>query len=147
MNNINLTREEFDKLVKSSDLEQYTQKEFNQFIADNEEILTKGNGTEELDDLEKSEYETLTEEIRSFAPVEVYETAPESSNRIMKSIMFVRQKQVEWSEEDVIIKSEDGSEKIEKAQSGVYTDTALNRKLGRVGMKYGESQEDREDKE
>jgi len=133
MNNINLTREELDKLVKSQGLEVYTQEQFKGFVMGNEELLIKGETTE-LDDLEKSEYNTLQEEIRSFSPVEVYNVAENTANRIEKSILFVRQKQVEWSED--IVKSESGED--EKVKKGIYVDTILNRKLDRVGKTYGE---------
>jgi len=133
MNNINLTKEELDKLVKSQGLEVYTQEQFKGFVMGNEELLIKGETTE-LDDLEKSEYNTLQEEIRSFSPVEVYNVAENTANRIEKSILFVRQKQVEWSED--IVKSESGED--EKVKKGVYVDTILNRKLDRVGKTYGE---------
>ena len=131
--NINLTREELDKLIKSNDLERYTQQQFKQFVESNEEVLIKGERGE-LDDIEKSEYDTLIAELQSFTTVNVFDTAPESKNRIVKSIEFIRPKQVEWDE---IEKSEDGEEDLSKARSGVYTDTSLNRKLGRVGQKYG----------
>jgi len=131
--NINLTREELDKLIKSNDLERYTQQQFKQFVESNEEILIKGE-KDELDDIEKSEYDTLIAELQSFTMVNVFDTAPESKNRIVKSIEFIRPKQVEWDE---IEKSEEGEEDLSKARSGIYTDTSLNRKLGRVGQKYG----------
>ena len=37
-----------------------------------------------------------------------------------------------------------GSEEIEKARSGVYADTAENRKKGRVGQKYGEEKKQKD---
>lgn len=133
MNNINLTKEELDKLVKSQGLEVYTQEQFKGFVMGNEELLIKGETTE-LDDLEKSEYTTLQEEIRSFSPVEVYNIKENTASSIEKSIVFVRQKQVEWSED--IVKSESGED--EKVKKGIYVDTILNRKLDRVGKTYGE---------
>ena len=131
--NINLTREELDKLIKFNDLERYTQQQFKQFVESNEEVLIKGEKGE-LDDIEKSEYDTLIAELQSFTTVNVFDTAPESKNRIIKSIEFIRPKQVEWDE---IEKSEEGEEDLSKARAGTYTDTSLNRKLGRVGQKYG----------
>ena len=138
-----LSREDYDKLVKSGNLEQYTQQQFDTFVSSNEEILQKGNSTEELDELEKSEYDNLVEEIKSFARVEVWDIAKNSNMRLEKSIMYVRPEQVKWDEE-TIEKSEDVE--LVKSKSGTYTDTPLNRKLGRVGQKYGEKQ-DREEKE
>lgn len=134
MNNINLTKDELDKLVKSEGLEVYPQDQFAAYIEGNKELLIKGE-TSELDEIEKSEYNTLQEEIKSFKRIEVYNLAENSQNRIEKSIVFVRPKQVEWSEE--IQKSESGED--EKVKKGIYTDTVLNRTLDRVGKTYGES--------
>lgn len=134
MNNINLTKDELNKLVERNGLEVYPQEQFNAYIEANKELLIKGE-TSDLDDIEKSEYTTLQEEIRSFSKVEVYSKAENSQTRIEKSICYVRPKQVEWSEE--IQKSESGED--EKVKTGVYTDTVLNRNLDRVGKTYGES--------
>lgn len=140
MNNINLTKDELDKLVKSEGLEVYPQEQFNAYIEGNKELLIKGE-TSDLDDIEKSEYNVLQEEIKSFKRVEVYNIAENSKSIIEKSICYVRPKQVEWTEEDVLVKSEDGTEQIEKAKSGIYANTKLNQKLGRVGQKYGQKKE------
>lgn len=133
MNNINLTRDELNKLVKENNLEVYPQEQFNSYIELNKELLIKGE-TSDLDDIEKSEYSVLQEEIKSFKKVEVYNIAENSKSIIEKSICYVRPKQVEWTEE--IQKSESGEE--EKVKMGVYTDTVLNRNLDRVGKTYGE---------
>lgn len=37
------------------------------------------------------------------------------------------------------------NESFEKARSGIYADTSENRKLGRVGMKYGEKKKEEQD--
>ena len=140
MNNINLTKDELDKLVKSEGLEVYPQDQFAAYIEGNKELLIKGE-TSDLDDIEKSEYNTLQEEIKSFKRIEVYNLAENSQNRIEKSIVFVRPKQVEWSEE--IQKSESGEE--EKVKKGIYTDTVLNRNLNRVGKTYGEIEKSEEE--
>ena len=134
MNNINLTKDELDKLVKSEGLEVYPQDQFAAYIEGNKELLIKGE-TSDLDELEKSEYNVLQEEIKSFKKVEVYNIAENSKSIVEKSICYVRPKQVEWTEE--IQKSESGEE--EKVKTGVYTDTVLNRNLDRVGKIYGES--------
>jgi len=132
MNNLNLTRQELEKAVKDKGLEVYSEAQMLNFISSNEDILKSGSMTEELDEFQKSEYETMVEELRSFSAVDVYD---QEGLTIKKSKVYVRPKQVEF-DEVTIEKSEDGEE-IEKARSGVYTDTALNRKLGRVGQKYG----------
>lgn len=134
MNNINLTKDELDKLVERNGLEVYPQEQFNAYIEANKELLIKGEASD-LDDIENSEYTALQEEIRSFSKAEVYNKAENSQTRIEKSICYVRPKQVEWSEE--IQKSETGEE--QKVKTGTYTDSILNRKLDRVGKVYGES--------
>lgn len=134
--NLQMTKEDLDKLIKSGEHEVITQDQFRDWIEANEEVLLKGE-RDELDELEKSEHTTLIAEINSYAKVDVWRHSQESKNRVEKSVVLIRPKQVEW---DAIEKSEDGEE-IEKSKSGTYTDTALNRKLGRVGQKYGNSQD------
>lgn len=138
MNTLSLTQSEFDKLMKSADFEQYTKEQFDSFIISNEELLIKANGTSELDDLEKSEYNIINSEINSFSMVEVWGLKEGTKSDIQKSVCYIRPKQVEWTEE--LIKSE-GSDEMIKSKSGVYTDTYLNRKLGRVGQRYGNKSE------
>ena len=140
MNNINITRDELNKLVKENNLEVYPQEQLNAYIEGNKELLIKGE-TSDLDDIEKSEYNVLQEEIKSFKKVEVYNIAENSKSIIEKSICYVRPKQVEWTEE--IQKSESGEE--EKVKTGVYTDTVLNRNLDRVGKSYGEIEKSEEE--
>ena len=132
---ISITRKEYDREFIQKGYEEFTEDQFRKWIDLNSEILVKGEQGMLEDDLEKAEYEGFKEEIRSFTAVEVVEPSPISQFRIQKSIMYVRPKQVEWDEPE-LIKGEDGEE-IEKARSGKYTDTPLNRKLGRVGQKYG----------
>lgn len=136
---ISLTQNKFDKMIVERGFEVYSQKQFNDFIESNREILVKGEQGDFSDELEKGEYENLKEEIRSFSPIEVVTQSEESRFRIEKSIVLVREKQVEFDEPE-LIKGEDG-EMIEKARGGVYTNTSLNRKLGRVGQKYGGKKE------
>lgn len=134
-NNLNLTQEELDKLVKSNDLECFSKEQFDQYVISNKELLIKGE-SEELDEIEKNEYTEVTEEIRSFAKVDVYSKSSNGSSMLEKSIVYIRPKQVEWGE---LEKSE--GEELSKSKSGTYTDTSLNRKLGRVGQKYGSKKE------
>ena len=143
---ITLARQEFDKMfLKSERYEIYSAEQFDNFIENNMEVLQKGEKDELTEEIEKSEYETLKEEIRSFTPIEVISESQESKFRIEKSICYVREKQVEWDEPE-LIKGEDGEE-IEKARGGTYGNTPLNRKLGRVGQRYGKSSMDEDKKE
>lgn len=132
---ISLTRKDYDKNFIQKGYEEFTEDQFRKWIDMNNEILIKGEQGDLEDDLEKAEYEGFKEEIRSFTAVEVVEPSPISQFRIQKSIMYVRPKQVEWDEPE-LIKGENGEE-IQKARSGKYKDTPLNRKLGRVGNPYG----------
>lgn len=135
---ITLTHLELEK-VKKEGMEVFTQEQYNRFLEANMEVLQKGESNT-LDELEKAEYEELKEEIKSFAEALVYSPSKESEFRLEKSIFYIRPKQVEWDESE-LIKGEDGEE-IEKARSGRYTDTPLNRKMGRVGQKYGQKKEE-----
>ena len=132
---ISITRKEYDREFIQKGYEEFTEDQFRKWIDLNSEVLVKGEQGMLEDDLEKAEYEGFKEEIRSFTAVEVVEPSPISQFRIQKSIMYVRPKQVEWDEPE-LIKGENGEE-IEKARSGKYKDTPLNRKLGRVGSPYG----------
>ena len=141
---LSLSHEEFQKsIVKDGGFEVYTQEQFNTWIEDNMEVLQKGEANT-LEEFEKSEYETLKEELKSFTQVEVILPSQESQFRIEKSIMYIRPNQVEWDEPE-IIKGEDG-EDIQKARGGRYTNTPTNRKLGRVGQKYGGEKKEEESK-
>jgi len=130
---LNMTKSELNRFAESNKLEVYTNEQFGQFVENNKDLLVKSDRAE-LDEAEQREYDTLFAEIRSFTPVTIYDNDPNSKIRIVKSVMYVRPQQVEW---DDIEKSEDGEEDLSKARAGVYTDTGLNRKLGRVGQKYG----------
>jgi hypothetical protein len=133
MNNINVTKQELDKLVKNEGIEVYSQRQFDAFVLSNKDLILKSQ-QDELNDIEKSEYNEITEEIGSFRRAEVYNKAENSQTIIEKSIVYIRPKQVEWSEE--LVKSESGED--EKKKTGTYTDTLLNRNLHRVGNVYGE---------
>lgn len=142
---ISLTHKEFEKSIVNRGYEIFTQAQFNEWVELNREVLVKGEHSM-LEDFEKSEYEILKEELRSFSPIEVVMPSKESKFRLEKAVFFCREAQVEW-DEDVLVKGEDGEETLEKARSGKYTNTALNRKLGRVGNQYGSKKEGESDKE
>ena len=137
---ISLSHKEFEKtIVKGGEFEVYTQEQFDRYINANLDLLKKGE-FDTLSDIEKSEYEALKEEIKGFGQIEVVSPSKESDFRIEKAIMYVRPAQVEWDEHE-LIKSEDGTE-IMKARGGRYTDTPTNRKLGRVGQRYGKEKKE-----
>jgi hypothetical protein len=135
---LQISNKEFENKFKSNpNVEIFTKSYFDKYIEDNRELLVKADSNEELEDFEKSELNELQENIRSFAALEVYGREPHQQN-IHKSIYYVREKQVDW---DV---SEDGE--LMKARAGVYRDTAQNRKLGRVGQRFGKHSSMDEDK-
>lgn len=140
---LQITTKEFnDKFKTNPNVEVLTKSFFDAWIEDNREVLVKAEKGEELTDLEKSEVNDLKENIRSFAMLEVYGREPHQQD-IQKSIYYVREKQIEWDSEE-FEKSEGGE--ILKARSGIYKDTALNRKMGRVGQRFGKHSSMDEDK-
>jgi hypothetical protein len=68
-------------------------------------------------------------EIRSFTPMLVWD-----DDTLQKSIKLVRPAQIIWD------KKEDEDD-ISKSRSGIYANTSENKKMGRVGMKYGGSKD------
>jgi len=113
-------KSEFEKIAKANNFEVITSAQLQQFTQ------------EAFDTIEKSiegKHEIAKEaaaEIRSFRPVNIIDDVT-----FLKSVMFVREAQIAWEESgDDIEKGNKGS------KTGFYTDTYLNRKLGRVGRKY-----------
>lgn len=90
------------------------------------------NYTQEAhDDIQKSvtgdkskAWAEVATEVRSFTPVQLTD-----DDTLQKSIVFYREAQVIWDKAE--------GDDISKARSGVYANTIENRKLGRVGHKYG----------
>lgn len=129
--NLSFTRTEYENLKKSKELDEFSPAQFYTWINSNEDLFMKGESGEFDNDLQKSEYNTLQNELAAFAKVEVWEEDKQST--IVKSEYFIREKQVDFTDE--IIKSENGED--ETITKGIYRDTALNRKLGRVGSEFG----------
>jgi hypothetical protein len=164
---LEFTRTEYENIKKSKELDEFSPAQFHAWINSNEDLFMKGESGEFDNDLQKSEYNTLQNELAAFVKVGVWEEDKQST--IVKSEYFIREKQVDFTDE--ITKSENGEDEtiikgiyrdtalnrklgrvgtefgsqIEKARAGTYEDTPENRKLGRVGQKYGESK--REDKQ
>lgn len=116
------TQGELDKLVKLNDLDCFTQSQIINFVTEANEIIVKsGEGKDEIN-------KAVADEIRTFTPVEVWNT--DFTGHIRKSISFIRPSQVEFDDP------------IEKSKGGVYKDTPENRKMGRVGQKFGGNKEE-----
>jgi hypothetical protein len=129
--NLSFTRTEYENLKKSKELDEFSPAQFHAWINSNEDLFMKGESGEFDNDLQKSEYNTLQNELAAFAKVEVWEEDKQST--IVKSEFYIREKQVDFTDE--ITKSENGED--ETITKGIYRDTALNRKLGRVGTEFG----------
>lgn len=117
MDNKILTRAEFEALAKQNNWEVYTQRQVYRFSQD---ILKSVDETERLNGA--IDYASLNR-------VEVI------NDDLTKSIMFYREQQVEWDQDENGV--------LMKARSGVYKDTPANRKKGIVGQRYGETKKDR----
>lgn len=128
-----ITKENFDFMVKNKGLEQFTQQEFSNFIESNKGLVEKAT-TNQLGEDGAKAFEEFKEEINSFTVYDVLSKG-ENGGPLKHEIMYVREEQVKWDPQE-FEKSEDG-EKIEKARGGVYKDTVHNRKLGRVGQRFG----------
>lgn len=128
---LEFTRTEYENLKKSKELDEFSPAQFHTWINSNEDLFMKGESGEFDNDLQKSEYNTLQNELAAFVKVGVWEEDKQST--IVKSEFYIREKQVDFTDE--ITKSENGED--ETITKGIYRDTALNRKLGRVGTEFG----------
>jgi hypothetical protein len=119
-----ITRSDFEKACKLNNLEYFTSDQVESWLKDSKELIEKSQ-TEELDDIEKSLVDEFTVTAPNLSLVSVI------NDDLTKSAMYVRPSQIDWD------KDENGD--LMKAKSGTYSDTPENRKLGRVGQKYGGS--------
>jgi hypothetical protein len=133
---IRVSKKDFDLFVRDNNPEVFNQEAVSNWISDIKETLQKSE-LDELNDIEKGEIDNFKEEINSFTPVEVISPNDDPLQKGLKyETFFIREQQVEWD------KVEKGlNDDIEKSRSGVYKDTALNRKMGRVGSKFGGKKE------
>ena len=140
-----ITKSEFDELDKVKEFDKFTSEQVTMAI-DNIIGLIKKSETEELSSDEQDLIKSGIVEIQNLTKYTINEKV---NGRIVKSDIYVQPKQVEW--EDTLEKSE-GGETIKK---GIYLDTELNQKLGRVGdmilkgktIKKNEEVEDDEEEE
>lgn len=122
-----ITRSDFEKACKLNNLEYFTSDQVESWFKDSKELIEKSQ-TEELNDIEKSQVDEFTATAPNLSLVSVL------NDDLTKSAMYVRPSQIDWD------KDENGD--LMKAKSGTYLDTPENRKLGRVGQKYGGSKEE-----
>lgn len=121
-----ITRSDFEKSLKLQGLESFNSDQVSAWLNDNKKLIEKSK-VEELDELEKSALDEFKVNAGSLKKVIVVE------DNLEKSIVFVRPQQVDWD------KDENGE--ILKSRAGTYKDTPENRKLGRVGQKFGGKKE------
>lgn len=131
---IKLTSEQFEEIKRLQEPEVFTEAQMNAWVEGLKDTLVKAE-VDELDEQEKAVVDEFNHEFTSFVKIQVISTPSESelSKGLKYDNFFIREKQVEWSDE--IQKSEDGTE--EKARTGIYLDTKLNREMNRVGLVFG----------
>lgn len=132
---IRLTVDQFEEFKRHHNPEVYSEVQMNAWIEGLKDTLVKAE-VDELDEKEKSVVDEFNAEFTSFQKIQVISspTKDDLHKGLKYDNFYIRERQVEFTEE--IIKSEDNG--LEKGRVGIYTDTSLNRKLGRVGAKYGQ---------
>ena len=110
-----VTKSEWDKLVKSNEWEIYTPEQTATVFGNLTELLKKGEDAELI--------KSTTAELGALTKYTVNEFV---KGDIIKSDFYVTEKQIQWDE--TFEKSENGGN-----QTGVFLDTSLNRELNRVG--------------
>lgn len=112
-------------MVKLHHLEVLTQEQLAEKSLQIQAVLQKSL-TAELTKAEREEVEAVIDDIASYDRWEVL------CDDLSKAVCYTRREQVLWEDAE---RGEFGE--IIKARSGIYKDTPENRKLGRVGQKYG----------
>lgn len=137
---IRLTSEQFEELKRIHNPEIFTEAQMGAWVEGLKDTLVKAE-VDELDEQEKAVVDEFNHEFTSFVKVEVISRPSESelSKGLKYDNFFIRDKQVEWSGED-IIKSTDGVEEVISRRTGIYLDTKLNREMNRVGLVFGEKE-------
>jgi hypothetical protein len=125
-----ITKGEFLQMVKLQHLEVLTPEQMAQNTNTIKTYIEKAS-VEELTELEKATANTLIAEVGEFTCWNVLR------DDFSKAVVYTRPEQVVWDEP---VKGEFGE--IIKAKGGIYKPTAENKKLGRVGQKYGEGKKD-----
>lgn len=139
-NTVKMPKGDFDSFVAKKGLEAFTKPQMDAWVTKNAELFTKAT-TNDFDEGESARFDEFKAELQSFTMIEVISKA-ENNAPLKHELMYVRESQVDWDETDDISK---GGDNIEKARSGVYKDTQLNRKLGRVGQRFGGTGAKKED--
>lgn len=117
-----ITRKDFDALIKAGNLEVYTQDSLQKYVGSVANMIEKGEEGGELTTEEKDGIEIAKAEIGNLQKVVVVDVF---GGQVVKVPLYIQEPMVD----------------IEK---GVYHDNSLNRKLGRVGKQWG-GKKDEED--
>jgi len=115
-----ITRKDFDELVKAGNLEVYTQDNLQKYVGSVASLIEKGEDGGELTTEEKDGIEIAKAEIGNLQKVVVVDVF---GGQVVKVPLYIQEPMVD----------------IEK---GVYHDNSLNRKLGRVGKQWGGKKEE-----
>ena len=118
-----ITKSEFDQLNKVRDFDIFTPRHVTCAMASIQSLIRKG----EVQELSQEELDMVKSATAELENLEKYTINEMVNGRIVKSDVYVQEKQVVW--EDTLEKSLYGS----TIKKGVYLDTDLNRKLDRVG--------------
>jgi hypothetical protein len=131
----------FNKLVIENNYEVFEQDQMISYINSIRKSVNDDLFKSLSDELKQKANDEYKSELESFKPYLVVERKKVGHDeKIVKSIKFVRDQQVIW---DV----DKETNEIMKAKAGTYTNTSLNRKLMRVGAKYGEGKKEETKKE
>jgi hypothetical protein len=135
---LRLTEQEFETFKRHNNPEVFTEQQMGAWVEAVKETLIKSE-FDERNEIEKAEVDNFRSELQSFIKVEVIGKNHDPLTKgLSYQTFYTRPQQVEWVKTD-IVKSIDGKDEIEKARYGTYTNTELNRKMGRVGQKFGEA--------
>jgi hypothetical protein len=124
-----ITKDDFLTMVKLQHLEVLTQAQLSQNTKVINGYMQKAL-TAELSDGEIAVSNAMITDVGSLQQWEVLR------NDFTKAVVYTRHEQVEWEDAE---RGELGE--IIKAKGGIYKLTSENKKLGRVGQKYGEKKE------
>jgi hypothetical protein len=121
-----ITKGDFLQMVKLNHLEVLTQEQLSRNTQILKTYMEKAL-VSDLSDVEKGEANVIIDEVGSFQQWCVLR------DDFSKAIVYTRPEQIAWDEPE---RGEFGE--LLKARGGVYKPTGENKKLGRVGQKYGE---------
>lgn len=118
-----ITKSDFDQLDSEKNFDKFTNEQIEMSAANIYSLIKKGE-TEELAEEELDLIKSGTAELNKLTKYIINENI---SGRIVKSNIFVLERQVQW--EDTLEKSITN----DPIQKGIFLDTELNRELDRVG--------------